>query len=204
MTDDSQSARALLDRVAEGDSSALAQLYDENVDGLYAFVFFRVGHNQSVAEDVVQETFLQALDRIDAFDADRGSPRAWLCTLSRNIIRKHLRQQPQGDDLQQRWDAIDHSLRELYTALDGGQLGDDVLEQEQTRDLVAMTVANIPDRYQLVLHEKYVSGLTLDELARRRGSTVDATKSLLARARRAFRDTFLALSRQGLVEHPHE
>ena len=57
-----------------------------------------------------------------------------------------------------------------------------------------MAIANLPDPYGNVLQRKYVAGATLEELARDLEVSEDAVKSLLARARRAFRDTFLTLS----------
>ena len=55
-------------------------------------------------------------------------------------------------------------------------------------------VANLPDQYRNALTRKYVDGESLETLASELGISVDATKSHLARARRAFRDTFATLS----------
>ncbi len=75
----------------------------------------------------------------------------------------------------------------------------EVLEREETRDLVNMAIAHLPENYRVVLARKYVDGEPLETLAGELGISVDATKSLLARARRAFRDTFAALG-QTLTE----
>ena len=77
----------LLRGAARGDDAALTGLYERHVDGLYAFVFYRVGRDRQLAEDVVQATFLHALEHADEFDARRGSFRAWLHTSSRNVLR---------------------------------------------------------------------------------------------------------------------
>ena len=45
------------------------------------------------------------------------------------------------------WNRIDSSLAELFSALDGGPLSDEMVAREETRELVSMTVANLPDRY---------------------------------------------------------
>jgi RNA polymerase sigma-70 factor (ECF subfamily) len=55
-------------------------------------------------------------------------------------------------------------------------------------------VANLPAPYRTALTRKYIDGESLETLAGELGISVDATKSLLARARRAFRDTFATLS----------
>ena len=178
---------------ARGDAAAIGRFYDAHVDALYAFVFYRVGRDSTTAEDAVQETFTRALGKVGDYDAARGTVVAWLCTLSRNVIRDHLRAR-QREQLAETWDRIDSDLARIFDALADSELPGDVLERAETRDLVHMAVANLPEQYRTVLTRKYVDGESLETLARDLGISVDAAKSLLARARRAFRDTFATLS----------
>lgn len=184
-----------LQLAAQGSEPDLERLYRDHVDALYAFVYYRVGKDATLAEDVVQETFAQALDRMDHYDPERGSFRAWLRVLSRNVIRDHLRHHRRGPELAARWREIDRTLAQVFEALDQKPLTDEVLVREETRDLVNMTIANLPERYRTVLEWKYVAGNTIEEMSERLGMGREATKSVLARARRAFKETFLALSR---------
>ena len=177
-----------------GDRAAVERFYDANVDGLYAFVFYRVGRDATLAEDVVQETFALALAKQAAYDPSRGSVGSWLAVMSRNVIRDHLRDHRRTDQLQQTWERIDATLAQTFAAMAERPLPGEVLERAETRDLVHMAIANLPDQYRTALTRKYVDGETLETLAGEFGISVDATKSLLARARRAFRDTFATLS----------
>lgn len=186
-------APADLRAAAGGDGDALARLYDSHVDGLYAFVFYRVGRDQSLAEDIVQETFTAALSKTNEYDGARGSVASWLTTLSRNVIRDHLRDHKRADEVAERWDRIDASLAQLYDALERTPLPGDVLARAETRDLVTMTIAHLPESYRLALARKYVDDKSLEDLASEMGLSVDAAKSLLARARRAFKETFSTL-----------
>jgi RNA polymerase sigma-70 factor (ECF subfamily) len=178
----------------KGDRDAIARFYDAHVDGLYTFVFYRVGRDTSLAEDVVQETFAIALSRKADYDAARGSVGSWLTVLSRNVIRDHLRAHKRSDELAATWDRIDATLAQTFAAMAERPLPGEVLERAETRDLVHMAVANLPEQYRNALTRKYVDGESLETLAGELGISVDATKSLLARARRAFRDTFATLS----------
>jgi RNA polymerase sigma-70 factor (ECF subfamily) len=182
-----------LGAAAAGDPEAIGRFYDEHVDGLYAFVFYRVGRDADLAEDVVQATFARALDDAGAFDPGRGSLASWLTTLSRNVIRDHLRAHRRSDDTVERWERIDASLAQIYDALEQTPLPGDVLARAETRDLVHMTIAHLPAPYRTALTGKYVDGKSLDDLARELDLSVDAVKSLLARARRAFKETFATL-----------
>lgn len=179
---------------AAGDGEALGQLYDEHVDGLYAFVYYRVGGDANLAEDVVQETFAQALRRGADYDPSRGSLATWLSTLSRNVIRDQLRAHRRSDQLAASWEKIDRSLGQIFAALAEAPLPGDVLVRNETRDLVHMAIANLPETYRTVLTRKYLEGESLEQLASALGLSNDAAKSLLARARRAFREAFAALS----------
>lgn len=190
----SKQDQELLRGAAAGESSALQSFYEGHVDGLYAFVFYRVGRDAALAEDVVQETFLYALDHVEDYDPDRGSLRAWLCTSSRNVIRRHLRAHRRAAELEQTWDRIDATLSQVFDALGTSPLSDEVLAREETRDLVNMTIANLPDEYRHALERKYVYGETLRDMAGGLDVSEDAVKSLLARARRAFREAFSTLN----------
>jgi len=183
-----------LDAAQRGDRAAIARFYDAHVDGLYAFVFYRVGRDAALAEDVVQETFALALARRGDYDPARGSVGSWLTVMSRNVIRDHLRAHRRGDDLQQAWERIDATLAQTFAAMAERPLPGEVLERAETRDLVHMAVAHLPEQYRTALTRKYVDGESLETLASELGISVDACKSLLARARRAFRDTFATLS----------
>jgi RNA polymerase sigma-70 factor, ECF subfamily len=186
--------RDLIAAAQDGDRAAIARFYDAHVDGLYAFVFYRVGRDATLAEDVVQETFTLALTKQADYDTARGSVGSWLTVLSRNVIRDHMKAHRKADDLQQTWERIDASLAQVFAAMAEKPLPGDVLERAETRDLVHMAIANLPEQYRTALTRKYVDGESLETLAKEMDISVDAAKSLLARARRAFRDTFATLS----------
>jgi RNA polymerase sigma-70 factor (ECF subfamily) len=177
-----------------GDKEAVARLYDAHVDGLYTFIYYRVGRDTALAEDVVQETFTVALSRHAEYDPARGSVATWLTVLSRNVIRDHLKAHRRSDDLATAWDRIDATLAQTFASMAERPLPGEVLERAETRDLVHMAIANLPQQYRTALTRKYVEGESLEQLAGGLGISVDAAKSLLARARRAFRDTFATMS----------
>ena len=177
-----------------GDREAIARFYDTHVDGLYTFIYYRVGRDTALAEDVVQETFAIALSRRADYDPARGSIATWLTVLSRNVIRDHLRAHRKSDELVATWERIDVTLAQVFAAMAERPLPGDVLERAETRDLVHMAITNLPEQYRTALTRKYVDGESLETLASELGISVDAAKSLLARARRAFRDTFATLS----------
>lgn len=179
---------------ARGDVAAFDRIYDAHVDALYAFVFYRVGRDASLAEDAVQETFASALRRHAEFEPARGGVGAWLATMSRNVVRDLLRVHRRSSELASSWERIDQSLAQIYTAMANTPLPGEVLAREETRDLVQMAIANLPETYRRAISRTYIDGRSLAQLADEHGLSADAAKSLLARARRAFRDAFTTLA----------
>jgi len=184
----------LLARVARGDAAALRSFYELTVDGVYAFVFYRVGKDAALAEDVVQETFLIALEKTRDFEASRGSLRGWVCQLSRNVVRTQLRHRNRMQELDM-WDRVDRALVDALERMERETLVDEVIAREETRDLVHLAMGHISEAYRVVLQRKYLDGKSLSELSLELGVSEDAVKSLLARARRAFREAFQTLGK---------
>src|SRR5918994_597039 len=71
----------LVARVAAGDNGALASLYDQ-FSSLVHGIAFRVTCDRGLAEEVVQDVFVNLWERPGSFDPDRGSGRTWLATLA--------------------------------------------------------------------------------------------------------------------------
>ena len=67
-----------LQQIRKGDPEALRVWFEENVDGLYGFVYYRVGNDPQAASDVTQGTFERALEQLDRYDPERGTMAAWL------------------------------------------------------------------------------------------------------------------------------
>lgn len=80
---------ALVDRARRGDASAWARLYHEHWGRLLKHVSYLTG-DVSAAEDLVQETFAQAVASLGRYDG-RAPFLAWLRGIAQNLVRKHWR-----------------------------------------------------------------------------------------------------------------
>jgi len=78
--------RHLRDRILSGEAAAAEALLAEHLDPVYRFVHWRLGGDVHRVEDLVQDTFLSALEGIDGFDG-RSSLHTWLCAIAKNKIR---------------------------------------------------------------------------------------------------------------------
>ena len=183
-----------LDQIRQGDPAALKAWFEAHVDRVYSFVYYRVGNDPEAAADVTQATFARALEKLDDFDPARGPMATWLRVTSRNLIRDHLRASKRNVPLEDLWARLDTVLESHFSEIDDRRLPDEVLERDETREVVGMTLANLPSQYREVLDAKYLEGQTLEAIATARETTIDSVKALLRRARAAFRQTLQTLA----------
>jgi RNA polymerase sigma factor (sigma-70 family) len=78
-----ESDKLLLRRMTDGDSAALAALYDHLAPTVLG-VLVRLLPSRNLAEDVLQETFLQAWHYPESYRSENGSLRAWLLAIARD------------------------------------------------------------------------------------------------------------------------
>ena len=77
-------------RAKAGSRESFGRLYDEYVDLVYRYVYYRVG-THALAEDLTSETFLRALRRIGEFHWQGKDFGAWLVTIARNLVADHYK-----------------------------------------------------------------------------------------------------------------
>lgn len=185
---------ATRDAILAGDRDAAEGFFRLHLGSLYEFVHYRVGGNRGIAEDLVQDTFLTALERLAAFDG-RASLHTWLCGIAKNKIRAQRRRQRPvliEDVLAE----ADPEIEAILMAVDREPLPDGVLEREETKELVGATLSSLPPDYRDALLAKYVEELSTAEIAARTGKHEKAAESTLQRARTAFGRVFTLLAKK--------
>jgi len=189
----------ILENLRNREPEAIKTWFEHYADSVYAFVYYRVGKDEQTASDVVQDTFLDALNRIDQYDPGRGSMEAWLTTLSRNFISRAIKVRGMIS-LDGLWSHIDKDLMKCFKQIATEPLPQDVLEKKEVEDLVNMTLTTIPGNYRTILMLYYYRGLSLRQIASQSHKSEGTVKVLLHRARQAFKVAFLRLSDSGLWE----
>lgn len=80
----------LVRRVQDGDAAALRELHAA-LGGHVLALALRMTGSREDAEEVLQDTFVDVHDRAARFDPARGSVRAWIYAIARNVCRMKLR-----------------------------------------------------------------------------------------------------------------
>jgi RNA polymerase sigma factor (sigma-70 family) len=89
-TDKSREVGALLARTALGDRAAFGALYDRTSGHLFAVVL-RIQRDRALAEDLLQEIYVNVWKAAGGFDAARSQPMTWLTSIARNRAIDSLR-----------------------------------------------------------------------------------------------------------------
>jgi RNA polymerase sigma-70 factor (ECF subfamily) len=163
-------------------------------DPVYTFIYYRVGKNPDIAADITQDTFATAFEKIAEYDENRGEMLPWLTYIARNCIRKTRRRQARYSTADDLWEQVDQRLISAFSALAEEPLPDEVLQRQETAELVRMALSNLPCRYQRALEQRYYQQHSLKEIAATEGLTEGAVKSLLHRARAAFQAAFTTIA----------
>lgn len=155
------------------DEEVFSRWYERSAPRVYAYVFNRCGGTADVAEELTQQTFVEALRRRGGYDG-RGDVVAWLCGIARHKLADHYRRLAREHRRHRQL-----VVRDL-TAVEGGWGAAD------TRVTVDAALRALPPQHRLVLLFRYLDRQSVPEIAQAIGRSVEATESLLARARRSF------------------
>src|SRR5688572_4590054 len=102
--------RRLLRKAAAGDVRAFTRLYRELHPVVYGYLARRAS-NQADAEDLTARVFERVVKRLDTYEAERGSVRAWVLGMARNALVDELRRRrPEASAAEQAEELADASL----------------------------------------------------------------------------------------------
>jgi RNA polymerase sigma-70 factor (ECF subfamily) len=163
---------ALVDRVRHGDLGAFETLYRRHSAAIFGLTL-RMLQNRADAEDLVQEIFLQAYDRLSSFEG-RAAFGTWLYRLGVNRCLDHLRSRGVKEQLRS---------EPLTPALPGKAPSGNLRGLELER-----AIAELPpsSRAAFLLHD--VVGYDHREVGEILGIAVGTSKSLVHRARTRMRE----------------
>src|SRR5258708_5962011 len=86
--------RSLGDRVQCGDLGSFRELYERVAPSLYTWARVRSGPSRELAidpEDLLQETWMRAVEGIATYDGERASFRAWIFGIAKNVAYDNWR-----------------------------------------------------------------------------------------------------------------
>ncbi len=181
-----------LELLRQRDEGILTQMVLEETPKLYRCIA-RLVRDPDEVQNLVQETFLQALRKVENF---RGESlfSTWLCAIGINLARASLRRSIRTDlmdeadieVLQPRFDEQGHAIAEypLWNPERG------LIRKEQIRILYE-AIERLPEDYRLAITLRDLEELPMDEVARMLEITEGNLRVRLHRARNALRNLLI-------------
>jgi RNA polymerase sigma-70 factor, ECF subfamily len=178
-----------LNRAIQGDNDAFGMLYEQYVERIFNYVYYRTG-NQHDAEDLTARVFFRAMRRIPQYQ-ERGLPiSAWLYRIAHNLVANWHRDRGRRSEI---------SLDEGFTIIPHSEHPETTLLQLEEQDYLLKMIRNLPpDRQQLIIL-KFVEHLSNAEIGQIMGKTEGAIKSLYHRTLLSLREEMEPIS---TVDHP--
>ena len=168
--------RELLQRIGEGDLRAFDDFYGRHSRQAYGLAV-RILGDRPLAEDAVQEAFINVWRTASRFDAERGAPATWLFTL---VHRRSV-------------DAVRRQQKHTYDTIDRRH---ENAEEPDFGDLdfspraVRAQLALLPRHERELLAWAHYEGLTQSEIAVRTGLPLGTVKSRMFQAYGKLRAAF--------------
>jgi len=182
---DLQTDQELMERIRAGDKSACAACVEQYSPGIYRLAL-RLVHNENDAEDVVQETFLQAFKAIDTFEG-RSEIRTWLYRIAYNAAMGRYRNDRSTVSVD---DALaeDGAVPVPEQLFDWCCLPEHDFQTEEVRHQLEEAIHALPDALRAVFVLRDVEGVSTQECADTLDISTDAVKQRLHRARMWLRE----------------
>jgi RNA polymerase sigma factor (sigma-70 family) len=176
MTDLSDNESRWVEKARAGDRLAFEKLYRSHCDHIYGLCWRLCGGDRALAEDMVQEAFVRAWNKLDLFRGDSKFG-TWLHRLAVNVVLsdrrirvKRLRREQEFDENVERVQVGD---RDVFAGL---------------RSDLEAAIAGLPERARTVLILYDIEGYRHEEIAEMTGMAVGSSKAQLHRARKLVQE----------------
>jgi RNA polymerase sigma-70 factor, ECF subfamily len=184
----------LLSRVAKGDLDAFGQLYDQSSVLLFTLAY-RILGNRDEAAQLLQEVYLEVWRKVARYDVGRGTPVAWLVTLTRSRAIERVRSgtspgSPGGIEpiRHPRTSEAEHHV----------PIAADTKEDGELQLAVSKAVAELPAAQREAVEMAYYHGLSHTEIAAKLHQPLGTVKTRIKLAMVKLRALL-----QSTLEHSH-
>jgi len=182
---DNASESKLISYAQKGDKKAISTLVGKYSSRIYA-VAFRLMQNEEDAEDVLQETFIIMLNKLNTFEG-KSSLYTWLYRVATNVALGKLRKKKNVDDSR----SYDNIEFENISSLEIADWPDHLEEKFDTvefRKCLDKAMDELPDHYRTVFILRDLEGHSTRNTAQILEITEANVKVRLMRARLYLRD----------------
>jgi RNA polymerase sigma-70 factor (ECF subfamily) len=179
-----------LEALIAGDRAEFARLVDEYSSPIYRLGLRMLGNPQD-AEDVLQNTFINALTHIQNFEG-RSSLATWLYRIAANEALMLIRRKKPEVNLEDVEGGDEAEDLKPSQFVDWSALPEDELLAGEGKEALDDAIRTLPESMRIVFLLRDVEGLSIKETADALNLTETNVKTRLLRARMALRESLSA------------
>jgi RNA polymerase sigma-70 factor, ECF subfamily len=176
----------LVRRARDRDEAAIRSILQANNRRLYR-IARGILRNDSEAEDVVQETYVQAFTHLQDFRGD-SSLATWLARIAMNEALGRLRRQRPAVE----WTSLPPGTLEAqiiqFPLSATSEDPEKSMAQREIQYVVEHAIDELPDAFRIVFITRVIEGMNVEETAEILGLKPETVKTRLHRARTMLRD----------------
>jgi RNA polymerase sigma-70 factor (ECF subfamily) len=185
----------LVTAAQSGDTEAFGQLMRKHKTALSVMALRHLGQREE-AEDIVQQTFLQAYQHIKSFRKE-SKFYTWLYTIALNQIRNHVRQRNNRHTISLDGIANRDDERPAHQWAEKKPTPEESVAQKTEFESLQKSLQTLSEEQRTIFILHYFQYLPLDEIAGRLKKPIGTVKVYLHRARKAVHKSLSALSPDG-------
>lgn len=160
--------RNLVKKAKGRDPEAFGKIYDEYVDPIFRYVYYKVG-NFAEAQDLTGQTFLKAFENIDSYQMREVAFSSWLYRIAHNLVVDFFRKESKRERV-----PIDENLPATPSNR-GNPVETVIADLDSERLYKALQKLTHNQREVIVL--KFIDNLSNAQVAEIMGISVGAVKS---------------------------
>jgi len=145
----------------------------DNTKWLMRYIRQRI-YNPSVAEDMLQETFLKAFRHYDDY-AEAGKIKAWLMRIATNVINNNFTGKSVAFNSIMSFDDDENGLAD--TLVDDSDSPDDIFEHKETVKQMMTIINNLNDRDREIIYHRYIYDMSVEDVSKKLGIPLGTVKS---------------------------
>ncbi len=184
--------RDLVRRVLRGDERARSEFYRAYQQKLYSFCVYTLGNNDPEIEDILQEVFLAAFEKLKGFEF-RSSLDTWLTQICIHKCYRHFRKRSRlVSQADEELEVLLHSR-----AQDLADEAQRLKEQKEQREWMARALEQMGEPCRQVLKLRSEKGASYIEISRRLKVPIGTVMSRLARCTKSLKELVERLLKEG-------
>lgn len=152
----------------------------------------RIVHDDDVAKDIIQDTFVSVVRNIHQYDPIRGKFSTWIYNIAKNSAFAHLNVEKKQDTIRDNGSKFLYNVSGLQTSeksqddepkeqyIDNSVPSETKDDEDMFKTIMQITlqeILNLTDKYRDFVYDREIRGLSYEEIAIRYDTKLNTVKS---------------------------